>query len=69
MQNPVLERALDYALLEYQKVVAMKTNEQLAATGHFRILGALEFIQTMKDLAESQVEPPKVITPSLNHRA
>lgn len=69
MQRDDLQHSIDFALLEYQRRVAMITNEQLAATGHFRILGALEFIQTMKDLAESTPEPTKIIPPSLNHRA
>lgn len=69
MQSNVLQRSLDFALLEYQKQIAVRTEPQMASTGHFRMLGALEFIQIMKDLAESTPEPTKLVTPSLNHRA
>lgn len=69
MQRDDLQRGLDYALLEYQKEVAMRTNEQMAGTGHFRIVGALEFIQILKDLAEPMAIMPKREDKTLNYRA
>lgn len=69
MQREDLQRSLDFSLLEYQKQVSVRTEPPLAATGHFRVLGALEFIQILKDLAESVPEPTKIVPASLNHRA
>lgn len=57
MQRDDLQRSIDFALLEYQHQVALRTNEQMSGSGHFRMLGALEFIGQMKNLAETYQAP------------
>lgn len=64
MQRDDLREALDFALLQYQTRVALITNESMAGGGHFRMLGALEFIQELITLAESS--PPTPVKPTGN---
>lgn len=66
-----LQTSIDYALLQYQsQLVGMSDvlNGNSAAASHFRLLGAHEFIQVFKTLAEQHV--PTVVKPqdNLNHR-
>lgn len=70
MQSPVLQKGLDYAMLEYQGRLAAQTEPPLAATAHFKLTGVLEFIHVLKTLAESPKESNlKIVDDNLNHRA
>ena len=69
MQSPNLRRSLDYALLEYQRRVCRETNEQMAGAGHFRMLGATEFIDVLINLAETIPMPTLVPRGNLDHKA
>lgn len=69
MQNDYLQTSLDFALLEYQAQVAVRTPENVAGAGHFRMLGALEFVQTLKTLAESVQVPVSIVRDNLDHQA
>jgi len=65
-----LERGIDYALLEYQRMLAnMDQSANSAAACHFRMLGALEFLTVFRNLGETAQLPTIVQTPSLNHKA
>lgn len=68
MQRDDVIMALDFALLQYQSRVAQITNESMAGAGHFRMLGALEFIQELITLAESQTIRPVKDTGNLIHK-
>lgn len=54
LENPFFERGTDFAMLEYQRLVAeqAKDGNSAMAVG-FKMEGALEFLQTLKTLAES----------------
>lgn len=68
MQSDDLQTSIDFALLEYQRQLATRVQESMAGAGHLRMLGALEFLQTLKTLGEATV-PSEVVTPKdLNHR-
>lgn len=53
MQRPDLEVGLDFALMEYQGILSRQsTTFNDAAANHFKITGVLEFLQTLRQLAE-----------------
>jgi hypothetical protein len=67
-----LQVSLDYAMLEYQKqlVATGSLGGNEAAASHFRMLGAHEFVQVFKLLAEQVQQPvPLKTVDNLNHRA
>lgn len=58
MQRPDLEAGMDFALMEYQRQLAQSvTTFNDAAANHFKITGALEYIQTLRNLAEPSALP------------
>lgn len=64
------QRACDYALLDYQSTLAKQmTTANDAAANHFKITGALEFIQAMRTLGETIVHSEKKDQGNLDHRA
>ncbi|OLE10693.1 MAG: hypothetical protein AUG89_11560 [Acidobacteria bacterium 13_1_20CM_4_56_7] len=71
MQSEDFQRSLDYALLEYQRQLAQTavTNTLEPTACHFKIVGALEFMQTLRNLAESPMRPEVVRDGNLDHRA
>lgn len=65
------QRAIDFALLQYQAQVALEPlngNFNAAAAAHFRQLGALEFVQTLRLLAESPTPRSVSNTDNLDHK-
>jgi hypothetical protein len=72
VQSPAFEQALDFALLQYQSQLAQVDlqNFNLAASCHLRMLGAQEFVQVLRNLAESiQLQPRVKLDEQLNHNA
>ena len=70
IERPDFERACDVSLLEYQrKLSELDSSLNNAAACHFRILGAQEFLATLRGLAETPAAPKVVATPTLDHRA
>ena len=69
MQRDDLQMSLDFALLEYQRRVVQSINDSMAGAGHLRIVGALEFLSTLKSLAESMPTPVLVDHDNLNQKA
>jgi hypothetical protein len=56
------ERAIDYALLEFQRVLSEGTGSfNDAAANHFKICGAQEFVHVLKNLGEPT--PPLTVVP------
>lgn len=52
------QRATDFAMLEYSASLSTQTVDfQGGAANHFKLRGALEFLQTLRVLAEA---PPKI---------
>jgi hypothetical protein len=64
-----LQTSLDFALLEYQRLVMKTTEPQVAGMGHFKMAGALEFIHAFKTLAEQEQVPEKKDFGKLNYKA
>lgn len=65
------ERAIDYALLQYQASLAATVTQDfngMASMG-LRLMGAQEFVRTLRMLAESASLPDTKVTDNLNHRA
>jgi len=71
MEDPRVQRAMDYAFLEYQRQLCdLKVDGNGAAANHFRMLGAMEFMTTFLLLGEPALQSPKAPeAPALNHRA
>ena len=65
------ERAVDFALLQYQSQLSQidLVNLNLAASAHLRMVGAQEFIQVLRNLCESVTVQPRVNLDVLNHDA
>jgi len=52
---------VDFSLQEYQRLLSQQsTTFNDAAANHFKITGALEFIQTMRNLGEMPARPTVV---------
>ena len=52
---------VDFALQEYQRLLSQQsTTFNDAAANHFKITGALEFLQTLRNLGEMQTRPAVV---------
>ncbi len=61
MQKPELQRAFDFALMEMFHSLADKTVDgNSAASNQYKMIGAKEFIHTLKNLAEVVVIPKPV---------
>lgn len=72
LQSREFERAIDFALAEYQRYMAqgpLDASPNQALAGHYKQMGAVEFVHVLKTLAE----PPPAITPrvidQLDHKA
>lgn len=64
------QRAADFAMLEYQARIATQTEPQAAAVMGLKVMGALEFLQTLRNLAEpAQRVIPLRPQDNLNHNA
>jgi hypothetical protein len=69
VDSPELQRALDFAMLEYQaRILATTSDTAGAAPGFFRLLGAQEFVQTLRNLSEKPPTPVIVDKDNLSHR-
>lgn len=69
--SPAFELSVDYAMLEYERQLSLVPfdNFNACAAAHLRKVGAHEFLQVLRNLAESSVpETPKPIG-NLDHRA
>lgn len=65
-------RAAMFALLEYQRILCQNTppeNFNFCAASHFKMLGAQEFLHTLRNLAESPKVPVIVPDGNLDHKA
>lgn len=63
-----LQRGLDYALLEYQRVLCEQRSDMSgAAANHFKLMGAQELIHVLKTLAETPRMPTVVPEGNLKH--
>lgn len=69
MQAPELQNSLDYALMEYQSRLSGDeiANFNIAAVNHIKMSGALEFIDILKHLAESNAPSRQAVDFNLNH--
>jgi len=61
MQDNALNIAIDTALLEMQRRQAVVSDKDVtgAATNHFKVQGALEFVAILRNLAETEKLPDK----------
>ncbi len=65
------ERATDFALLEYQRQLSMQdiSNLNTAAAAHIKMLGAMEFLQVLRNLSEAPTVPRMApLTDNLDHK-
>lgn len=70
VSSDTFERSTDSAMLQYQSLVAGQVaNGNDAIAAGFKLQGALEFLQTLKLLAETPRMPTPVVTDNLNSRA
>lgn len=59
--SPIFERGSDFALLQYQAYLSSQSVDgQNAAANHFKMVGAIEFLQTFRLLAEKPMMPTVV---------
>lgn len=70
VQSPTFQMALDFALLQYgADLTLQRSDANLAAASHFRLMGAHEFIHTLRNLAEMPPRLPQEKEPNLIHKA
>ncbi len=69
METRPFQRAIDYALLEYQAQLAQEvsSNPQSAAFSGLKMTGAQEFLQTLRLLSETPSLPKRQPTVNLDH--
>lgn len=54
LENPYFDRGCDFAMLEYQRLLAEQVKDpNTAMSAGAKLQGALEFLQTLKTLAEA----------------
>ncbi len=66
-ETQAFEQACDYALL--QMLGKMPRNLELSADAHMQMVGAQNFIHTLKTIHETTQEPPKPTSQGLNYNA
>ena len=69
LENRVFERAVDYALMQYQLQLSAWTTEnpQNAAYAGLKMCGAQEFLHTLRTLSEVPALPTPPANQNLNH--
>lgn len=68
IDRPETQRALDYAMLEYQRVLCEQRGDgSVAAANFFKIAGASEFLHVFKNLSEVPRTVSVVPTGNLEH--
>lgn len=68
LDRPEMQRAIDYAALEYQRQLCEQGADANAAAGnHFKMKGALEFVHVLKYLSEVPQRPAVLPSPNLDH--
>lgn len=69
MDQQALDRAIDFALLQYQRDLASegRDNFNLAASAHFKMMGAQEFLNVLRHLAHQPSAPTIVDRDNLKH--
>ena len=68
--SPVFERALHFALLQYQADLCQDDNNlNECAARHLRIRGAMEFVRVLRLLAETPTIPTVKRQDNLDHKA
>lgn len=71
VSNPLFERAIDFALLQYQTALTstMTADFNGAAGAGMRMLGAHEFVTILRNLSETPNPMAKTTpSPNLDHR-
>jgi len=71
IESKEFERAADFAMLEYQRAVMQSPAGPGDSPGanYFRLLGAQEFLQQLRNLADQHQPVPRIMDPNLNHAA
>lgn len=69
--SPQFQVAADFALLEYQRQLSMTPfeNYNACAASHMRVVGAQEFLQQFRNLAETSVPAKREVAGNLDHKA
>jgi hypothetical protein len=58
IEQDAFDRACDFALMEYQRILSQQsTTFNDAAANHFKVTGAMEFLQQFRNLAEMSSQP------------
>lgn len=70
VDSPEFERAVRFGLLEYQVLLAgqIRDGNSAMATG-FKLQGALELMQVMRNLSETAAPQQRMLDKGLNHDA
>lgn len=69
MSDPQLYASLDIALLEYQRRLSnQRVDGNGAASNHFKITGAIEFLDVLKNLSQTNTPTPVRTPGELNQK-
>jgi hypothetical protein len=70
VESKEFERAIDFGLLQYMAQLEQEADQNLnvAAASYLRMVGARQFVWTLRNLAEStEFIPRRAETPNLDH--
>ena len=68
MIMPGTRISLDYALMQYQHRLAAPINDTVAAAAHFKMVGAMEFIDELLNLTTVRENPTLTKKETIDHR-
>jgi len=69
VDKPAFQFGMDFALLEYQRVLCeQRADMQGAAANHFKLVGAQEFAHVLRTLADSPKSPAPPPQQNLDHK-
>lgn len=69
LDRPAMQFGLDFALLEYQRVLCESRGDMsMAAANHYKMAGAQEFVHVLRTLSETPRIPTATPTGNLQHQ-
>lgn len=68
MRMPGTRISLDYALMNYQHKLSHSSNDPTAAAAHFKMVGAIEFVDELMNLSEVREKPTITRKETIDHK-
>lgn len=69
MQSVQMDISINTALLQYAHDLMVKTPESMPGAGHYKLVGAMEFVRVLRTLSETATNPKAADRDNLDHHA